>query len=198
MMRVMADDPKTDLQRYLWAAREAVVWKLDGLGEYDVRRPLAPTGTNLLGIVKHLIGVEAGYLGATFGRPFPEPIPWSAADAAPNADMWATPAESREELLDMYRRVWAHGDETVRSLSLEAIGRVPWWPPERAEVTLHRVLVHVIAEINRHAGHADVVRELIDGSTGLRKENLNLPDQDAAWWADYRDTVERAAREASR
>ena len=69
-------DPKDDLQRYLQVARDAVVWKLDGLAEYDARRPLTPTGTNLLGLVKHLAWVEAGYLGATFGRPFPEPVPW--------------------------------------------------------------------------------------------------------------------------
>jgi uncharacterized damage-inducible protein DinB len=160
------EEPKAELRRYLQISRDALLWKLEGLGEYDVRRPLVPTATNLLGLVKHVASVEAGYLGDTFGRPFPEPLPWLAPDAEPNADMWATPDESRSQITDLYRRVWAHSDATVDALPLDATGRVPWWPPERNEVTLHRVLVHMIAETNRHAGHADILRELIDGRTG--------------------------------
>src|SRR2546427_1998856 len=101
-------DPKGDLHRYLQAAREALLWKLDGLSEYDVRRPMVPTGTNLLGLVKHVASVEAGYLGGTFDRPFPEPQPWFEDGAEPNADMWATEEESREQIVGLYRRVWAH------------------------------------------------------------------------------------------
>ena len=71
---------------------------------------------------------------------------------------------------------------------------MPWWPPERRDVTLQLILIHVIAETNRHAGHADIVRELIDGAAGLRADNSNLPDRDAAWWETYRARVERAAR----
>ena len=99
-------DAKADLLRYLQGAREALLWKLDGLSEYDVRRPVTPTGTNLLGLVKHVASVEAGYLGDTFGRPFPEPLEWM--DSEPNADMWATPDESREDIVSLYRRVWQH------------------------------------------------------------------------------------------
>ncbi|GIH94453.1 DinB family protein [Planobispora siamensis] len=191
-------EPKADLHRYLKAVREALLWKLDGLSEYDVRRPLTATGTNLLGLVKHLSGVEAGYFGDTFGRPFPEPMPWFAEDAEKNADMWATAEESREQIVGLYRRVWAHSDTTIEELPLETVGRVPWWPADRSETTLHRILVHMIAETNRHAGHADIVRELIDGAAGLRRENDNLPSDDRAWWADYRDRLEKAAREADR
>jgi uncharacterized damage-inducible protein DinB len=191
-----ASDPKADLHRYLQAGREAVLWKLDGLSEYEVRRPMVATGTNLLGLVKHLASVEAGYFGATFGRPFEEPLPWFDEGAEPNADMWATPEESREQLVGLYRRVWAHSDATIEALPLEATGQVPWWPPERREVTLHRVLVHMIAETDRHAGHADIVRELIDGAAGLRRDNDNMAPGDEAWWASYRDRLERAARQA--
>jgi hypothetical protein len=191
-------DTKAELRRYLQAGRDAMVWKLDGLTEYDVRRPLVPTGTNLLGLVKHLAGVEAGYFGDVFGRPFDEPLPWAAPDAERNADMWAMPEESGEHIVDLYRRVWTHADAAIAELDLDATGTVPWWPPEHATVTLHRILVHVIAETHRHAGHADIVRELIDGSAGLRKENDNMPPEDQAWWDDYRSRLERAAREASR
>jgi uncharacterized damage-inducible protein DinB len=190
-------DPKVDLHHYLQDAREALLWKLDRLSEYDVRRPLTPTGTNLLGLVKHVAGVESGYFGETFGRPFDEPLPQLEDDASPNADMWATAEETREQIVGLYQRVWAYSDATIDKLALEAIGRVPWWPGERGEVTLHRILVHVIAETHRHAGHADIVRELIDGAAGLRNGNDNLPSGDQAWWENYRNRLEHVAQEAS-
>ena len=190
--------PKADLSRYLQRARDALLWKLDGLGEYDVRRPLTPTGTNLLGLVKHVASVEAGYLGDTFGRPFAQPLPWLAEDAEPNADMWATPDESRADVVDLYHRVWTHSDATVEALELDAIGRVPWWPPEREVVTLHQILVHMIAETDRHAGHADIVRELIDGAVGVRSDNDNMAPGDRTWWTDYRARLEQAAQGAAR
>jgi uncharacterized damage-inducible protein DinB len=190
-------DPKADLHRYLREAREALVWKLDGLSDYDTRRPLTPTGTNLLGLIKHVASVELGYFGDTFGRSSGEPLPWFEEGAEPNADMWATPGESREQILGLYHRAWAHSDATIEALPLDAAGRVPWWPADRNEVTLHRILVHMIAETHRHAGHADIVRELIDGAAGLRKENDNLPPADQTWWEDYRARLETAARQAA-
>lgn len=189
-------DPKADLHRYLQAAREALLWKLDGPSEYDIRRPLTPTGTNLLGLVKHVASVELGYFGDTFDRPSGAPLPWLDDDAEPNADMWATPEQSREQIVALYHRAWEHSDATIESLALDAIGRVPWWPDDRNEVTLHRILVHMIAETDRHAGHADIVRELIDGSVGLRDGNDNMVPGDLAWWERYRDRLERVALEA--
>jgi uncharacterized damage-inducible protein DinB len=188
-------DQKADLHRYLKSAREAMVWKLDGLPEYDLRRPLTPTGTNLLGLVKHLASVEDGYFGDVFGRPSGEPLPWFAPDAEPNADMWAAADESRDQIVGLYRRVWAHSDATIEELPLDAAGRVPWWG-DHGDVTLQTILIHMIAETCRHAGHADIVRELIDGAAGVREGNDNLPPGDQAWWAGYRDRLERVAREA--
>jgi uncharacterized damage-inducible protein DinB len=190
-------DAKAALRRDLQAGRDALLWKLEGLSEYDVRRPLTPTGTNLLGLVKHLAYVEMGYFGATFGRPVPEAQPWVDDEVEANADMWATAGESREEILALYRRAWAVADETLEALSLEAVGEVPWWAPDRRTATLHRILVHVLAETQRHVGHADIVRELVDGAAGLRADNDNLPPADQAWWEGYRAQVERAAREAA-
>ncbi len=190
--------PKADLQRYLQQARDALLWKLEGAGEYDIRRPLTPTGTNLLGLVKHVASVELRYFGDTFGRPSGEPLPWLAPDAEPNADMWVTADESREDIIGLYHRSWAHSDATIEALPLDAIGHVPWWPPESQEVTLHRILVHMTAETHRHAGHADIVRELIDGSVGWRKENDNMAQGDQDWWEDYRNRLERTAREVAK
>jgi len=190
-----AHDQKADLRRYLQMARDALLWKLDGLSEYDLRRPLVPTGTNLLGLVKHVASVEAGYFGETFGRPFAGPLPGLDDDAEPNADMWATAAESRDDIVGLYHRVWAHSDVTIETLALDATGRVPWWPDDHNEVTLLTILVHMIAETDRHAGHADIVRELIDGSVGVRADNDNMAEGDGEWWEGYRDRLERVARE---
>jgi hypothetical protein len=150
--------PKADLQRFLQAGREALLWKLTGLSEYDIRRPMVPTGTNLLGLIKHVASIELGYFGDCFARPSNEPLPWTADDAEPNADMWATADESREQIVGLYHGAWAHSDATINALALDAVGHVAWWPADRNEVTLHTILVHVIAETNRNAGPADIIR----------------------------------------
>ncbi|MEI5102567.1 DinB family protein [Streptomyces sp. PmtG] len=191
---------KDDLLRYLRDAREALLWKLDGLSEYDVRRPLTPTGTNLLGLVKHASGVELAYFGDTFGRPFfapgEEPSWWYTRDTEDNADMWATEDEPRDEVVGLYRRAWQHADTTFETLPLDAVGRVPWWPDERGETTLHHIAVRVVADTHRHAGHADILRELIDGQAGMLPHNDSLPPADRAGWRAHRDRVERSARTA--
>ncbi len=181
------------LLRYLTQAREALLWKLEGLSEYDVRRPLTPTGTNLLGLVKHLACVEAGYLGTVMGRPFPEPMPWDDPDAGDDDDLWARADESRADVLALHARATAHADATVAALPLDTAGEVPWWPQERRHPTLHTLLVHVIAERARHAGHADVLREGIDGAAGLRRDADNLTRDGDADRAAFVTTVERAA-----
>lgn len=186
---------KNNLHLYLQRGRDAVLWKLDGLSEYDVRRPLVPTGTNLLGLPKHLALIELGYFGDTFGRPSPDQQPWDESE--PNSDMFAAPEESREFIISLYKKAWAHSDATIEDLDLDATGRVPWWPAEDAEVTLHQILVRVATETHRHAGHADIVRELIDGAAGMQATASNLPPGDQAWWQQHYDRVERAAREAA-
>lgn len=147
-----------------------------------------------------MAGVEIGYFGETFGRPFFEPadVPgWYADDAEANADMWATADESREEIIGLYHRAWAHSDSTIAALALDAPGRVAWWDEARREVTLQRVLVHVIAETHRHAGHADIVRELIDGTVGMREGNENMPPGERDSRDTYRARLEDTARSAA-
>ncbi|MEU4167183.1 DinB family protein [Streptomyces sp. NPDC026665] len=191
-------DPKADLHRYLQSARDALVWKLDGLSEYDIRRPFTPTGTNLLGLVKHVATVELGYLGDTFGRPSGEPLPWLEDINETNGDMWATADETRAFVVGLYRRAWAHADATIAALPLETTGTVPWWPAGKNEVTLHHAVVRVIADTQRHAGHADIIRELMDGSAGLNEGNDSLMPGDSAWWENYRARLEQAARDADK
>jgi hypothetical protein len=185
-----AHDHKAVLCRYLQAARDALVWKLDGLTERDARLPRTPTGNNLLGVVKHCLNVEAGYFGATFGRQFPTPEELVGDDALaldPQADWYAGGDETKEGLLDLYRRVRDFADATIGELGLDALGQVPWWPLERRQVTLQRVIVHVTYDLSRHAGQADIMREQIDRAVGCQPESTNVPD--SYDWSVYVDRL---------
>jgi uncharacterized damage-inducible protein DinB len=174
--------------------REAMLWKLEGLSEYDIRRPLTVTGTNLLGLVKHLTVTEARYFGEIFGRPFPEPLPrWD--DAAANRDsMWATEHETRAEIIERYRRACEHSDATINALSIDAPGHVSWWP--RPDVKLFNIMVHVLTETNRHAGHADILREQLDGTVGTDPQGTHLHGHNAAYWESRCAKIEQAAKAA--
>lgn len=179
-----------ELKRYLQQSRDGLVSKLDGLCEYDVRRPLTPTGTNLLGLVKHLAGLELGYLGDCVGRPAPVRLPWvDDGSIWEGADMWATADQSRTYLLELYRTAWRHSDESVDELGLAAPAQVAWWPEERRDTTLGALLVRMVAETAQHAGHADVVRETIDGQGGRDHDDVG----DADWWASYVAGIQHAA-----
>ncbi|MGW6318084.1 DinB family protein [Streptomyces sp. NPDC055099] len=157
--------------------REALLWKLDGLSEYDARRPLTATGTNLLGLVKHVATVEARYFGEVFDRPSPEPLPrWQDSDGS---DLWAAEGETRDQIVGFYRRTWEHADATINELPFDAPGHVPWWPEPSPNTNLFAIMVHVLGETIRHAGHADILREDLDGRTGVRAENEQQIDEEA-------------------
>jgi hypothetical protein len=192
------DGLKAVLHRYLVRGRDAMLWKLDGLSEYDIRRPMVDSGTNLLGLVKHLTYGEAWYLGKCFNRPFDDSVDdWESNDE-PNHDMYASAGESREFIVDRFRRACAHADATIDALPLDAVAHVPWWqPPRGPEASLGWLLIHVATETHRHAGHADILRELLDGSAGVSPVNSNMPDVEAAFWPGYRDRLEQIARDSS-
>ena len=169
-----------DLRRYLQQGRDTMMAKLDGLGEYDVRRPLVPSGTNLLGLVKHLAGLELGYLGDCVGRPSGIVLPWVEDGSVwDGGDMWATPDETRAELVDLYRTAWRHADESIAALPLDAPAEVPWWPEVRRATTFGSLLVRMVAETAQHAGHADILRETLDGGNGAGLD----PESQAAYVA---------------
>ncbi|MEV3854163.1 DinB family protein [Streptomyces sp. NPDC050095] len=184
---------KDSLHWRLRRDREALLWKLDGLSEYDARRPLTATGTNLLGLVKHVATVEARYFGEVFDRPSPEPLPrWQDHDGS---DQWASEDETRDQIIAFYRRTWEHADATIDELPLDAPGHVPWWAEPSPNTNLFAVMVHVLSETIRHAGHADILREGLDGRTGLRADLEARIDEEAraAHWA----RIEQAARSAA-
>ncbi|WP_043669705.1 DinB family protein [Streptomyces xylophagus] len=184
---------KDNLHGRLRRDREALLWKLDGLSEYDARRPLTATGTNLLGLVKHVATIEARYFGEVFDRPSPEPLPrWQDYDGN---DLWATENETRDQIIAFYRRTWEHSDATINELPLDAPGHVPWWSEPRPNTNLFAVMVHVLGESIRHTGHADILREGLDGRTGVRAEYEQRIDGEAR--AAYCAKIEQAARSAA-
>src|SRR6516165_4390725 len=191
---VIDEFAKDYLHNDLREIREAVLWKLDGLSEYDIRRPLTTTGTNLLGLIKHLATWEARYFGDVFNRPFPEPLPRWDDEAASGTDLWVTEHETRDEIIDFYRRVSEHSDATINALPIDAPGYVPWWP--RPNVKLFNILVHILTETHRHAGHADILREQLDGSVGSNREGISSAPTNADFWEIHRASIELAAKAA--
>jgi len=179
-----------DLHRYLQQARDGLVSKLDDLDEFDIRRPMTPSGTNLLGLVKHLTGVELGYLVESAGRPTEIKLPWNEDGSVwESGDMWAKPDESREYLVDLYKSVWRQSDDSIEQLALDAPATVAWWPEERRETTFGHLLVRVVAETAQHAGHADIIRESIDGRGGRDHDDIGNAD----WWNTYVGQIQTAA-----
>jgi hypothetical protein len=132
------------------------------------------------------------YFGEVFGRTPDVSLPWLLDDAEPNADMWARPEETRERIVELYRSTWELADATIDELPLDAVGRVWWWGD--SPVTLHRVLVHVTCETQRHAGHADIIRESIDGAAGFLSGHDSLRISEPASWKTFHDRIEEAAR----
>ncbi|SFC98711.1 Uncharacterized damage-inducible protein DinB (forms a four-helix bundle) [Nocardioides terrae] len=173
----MTTDPKAVWQRYYRERREALIGKVEDLSERDARMPRTPTGTNLLGIVKHVLNVEAIYLGLTFDRPFPgehELVPEESYDVDPQTDWFATEHETLAGIIDLYRRVIAHAEETVELLDLDAVGHVEHWGGRA--VTLHEILIHNFNDLCQHGGQVDILREGIDGAVGWRRPGDNVPD----------------------
>jgi len=163
--------------------------KVDGLSEYDLRRPLTPTGTNLLGLVKHLAGEEYGYLGESFGRSPAERPSWFRDDPFTEIDLWATPDESSDYIFSVYRQACAHADATIGELELDSPGQVAHWSEETRETTLGVLLIRMAGETAQHAGHADIIRELIDGRIGTDGSVAADPE----FWADRRLEVQAVA-----
>jgi uncharacterized damage-inducible protein DinB len=139
--------------------RDAVLWKLEGLDDEQLRRPMTPSGTNLLGLVKHLAAVEYGWFCDTFGRET-EALPFDEDD--PDADLRVEPHETTADIVAFYGRARAAADRAIDELDVEDTGTA--WTGET--VSMRWVLIHMVEETARHAGHMDILRELLDGATG--------------------------------
>ena len=107
--------------------------------------------------------------------------------------MWATADQTREQIVALHHASAREADATIAALELESPGRVPWWSADKADVTLGRILVHMIAETAHHAGHADIVREMLIGTATDRPEPAGV---DGEQWAAYRSRLEQIAAAA--
>lgn len=178
---------KDVLRIYLNEFHSAIRWKVEGLSEADLRRPMTPTGSNLIGIVKHVASIELGYLTDCVGRPNPAQLPWISEDSPLNSDMYLTADESSSDIIELLDLAEREALATLEALPLDAPAHVPWWGAgdDGKIVTLGRLIVHVINDAVRHVGHMDILREMIDGDIGLHKGNDNIPEQPERAWADY-------------
>jgi hypothetical protein len=155
----LTGDEKTSLRVSVDRHRDVVLWKIEGLDDEQLRRPMTPSGTSLLGMVKHLAAVEYGWFCSTFGREV-EPMPFDEDD--PDADLRIAPDETTADILAFYGRARAAANAAVAEIELDTLGTAWFGDP----VSMRWVLIHMIEENARHCGHIDILRELIDGATG--------------------------------
>lgn len=187
------DHSKELLLEYLSDARQAVIYKAQGLSDRLARKPLTATGTHILGVVHHLAITEYGYFAQCLGRSVEDPYIQNLLDAEdPQADFLPPAHLSAGEIIGLYQDSVLFSDAGIKPLPLDAPVEVPWWS-RRRHTTLEQLMVHMIAETSRHAGHLDIVREQLDGFTGLRPEAPNLPDYSAAQWAEQFESINRLA-----
>jgi uncharacterized damage-inducible protein DinB len=149
------------LEAFLDFQRDTLLWKVSGLDEAALKRPLTPSGMSLLGLVKHLAYVERNWFQNRFlAREVY--VPWIGPNANHDADFQFEPGETPEAVIAFYREQVAESKRIVaEAASLETIAADPSRPH-----SLRRILIHMIEEVARHNGHADILRELTDGQTG--------------------------------
>src|SRR5450756_2277623 len=132
---------KESLRVALDRHRDVVLWKLEGLDDDALRRPMVPSGTTLLGLVKHLAGVEYGWFCETFGRPT-EALPFDEDD--PEADLRVEPGESTDDVVALYRRAREAADRVIDEVGIEETGTA-WFGDA---VSLRWVLIHMVEELS--------------------------------------------------
>lgn len=162
------DPPEAASEKEMVAAfldyhRATLLWKVDGLTDADLRRVMTPSGLTLLGMVKHLAYVERWWFQAVFAGEVVS-FPWTDAD--PDADWRVESDETVAAILDLYRTEVARSRTITNAANLDDLARRPQtWPVGGAQ-TLRWIMLHMIEETARHNGHADLMREAIDGATG--------------------------------
>jgi len=157
------DPPPGGMERELLAAfldyqRATLLRKIDGLGDADLRRQVLPSTLTLLGMVKHLAYVEQSWFGIRFaGEDLP--VPYTKAD--PDADFRIEPGETTTDIVALYKREVARSRAILSASSLDDLAKAEGFRP-----SLRWIALHMIEETARHNGHADLIREAIDGATG--------------------------------
>ena len=150
-------DEKAMLSAFLDRYRETIIWKLEGLSREQASRRLVPSETTLIGVAKHLAYVERGWFQGDFAG---EPItfPWKEGEA--ETDFLVQPTDTIEGIVALYRGEIAKSRAIVARSSLDDLSH------EDDPHSLRWIMIHMIEETARHAGHADILRELTDGAIG--------------------------------
>jgi uncharacterized damage-inducible protein DinB len=156
-----AGDEKAMLAAFLDRYRETILWKLEGLTKEQASARLVPSVTTLLGIVKHLAYVERGWFPIYFGGEPPH-YPWAEDEPDQDIDFRVEPADTVESVSALYQQEIARSRDIVASASLDDLSK----QQDRGPRSLRWIMVHMIEETARHAGHADILRELTDGAIG--------------------------------
>lgn len=153
-------DEKAVLVGMLDHYRATIVAICRGLSEEDLRRPMVPSGTTLLGLVKHLAFVEHGWFEEVVGN-HPSGLEFDESD--PMMDFRIEPEETSEDIFEMYRASCERSNEILAQVSLDDVSQ---WPGRSYDCNFRWVLAHMLEETARHTGHADILREMIDGKIG--------------------------------
>jgi len=156
MTRARVGGEKQVLSAFLDQQLDVILWKLEGLTDEQLRQPITPSGMCLLALVKHVAGVPYYWLCEVFGRPF-EPWPGAETD-----DVELDPGDTTDSVLAYYARARAASDEAISEVDLDTTGTT--WLGDT--VSFRWAILHTIEEAARHAGHADLMRERLDDTTG--------------------------------
>ena len=167
--------------------RPIMVWNLAGLTLDQAIRPVVASGTSLLGMIKHLAYVERWWFDDFFAGNDVE-YPWCEGD--PDADFRIEDDETIESVVGLYEEAVARSNAISAKAQMDDLSVRDRNGEHRA---MRWIVAHMIEETARHAGHADIVRELTDGAVGLRVENTNMPSTDPAWWDEYRAHLQDVA-----
>lgn len=157
----MAAEPVEMVSAFLDFLRATLLWKIEGLSDEELRRSMTRSGVSLLGIVKHSTTVERFWFQRVF-RGEDEPDPWREGD--PDADWRIEPGETTAQIVELYRAETERSRANVAGQAWAARAAGPPWPGQTQ--TLGWILTHMVEEVARHCGHADLLRESIDGATG--------------------------------
>lgn len=184
---------KARLRDYLDQSRTAALWKTENLSESGLRLPLVPSGSSILGIINHLAFTEFGYFSYCLKRPVTNQ---RALDLFklddPLGDFVVEKEVSSAEVREFYQQAISASNAGIDELELTAPAFVPWWG-EHAATTLEHLLIHMCSETARHAGHLDLLRELLDGSIGFTRGNTNLPDLSPTEWKEHYERLKGIA-----
>jgi uncharacterized damage-inducible protein DinB len=161
----LAADERTTLAQFLDFHRDTLLLKAEGLDAAQLSTRIPTSELTLAGLLKHLALVEDDWMQTRFlGRP--EAEPWASApwDADRDWEFHSAVDDDPDALRDLYRAACERSRATVASASLDDLSHAPG--RDGRHWSLRWILVHLIEETSRHNGHADLLREAIDGEVG--------------------------------